>query len=389
MSAFSLRSVGNVVRRLLWIVVPVALVLLVAWIKLWKPARVQVVRLDQGPVVQESLGRGTVESQREVAVGFDLVGRLSNVMVDEGVRVTLGQELAQLETTQAQADLSSAQSSVAAARSALLRIAADEERARTAQAAAVREAARNQTLFDSGALASQLLDEANDRVRLANADLDRVLAQRSEATRGIAVASGGAEQRRAAMVRTTLLAPFDGLVTRRFREPGDTVSIGTTVLRIVDTNRVYVNAAMDETILAQLKIDQPALIYFPGSPTPIAAKVSKIAWESDRQTHELQVEVTPATLDRRIAIGQRADVRIELGRRDQAVRLPVKMLHLDATGPFVYVDRGGRIAMVRPTLGLAGATYVEVLSGLAAGDAVLSAASPTSTLPVGRKWQAL
>ena len=75
---------------------------------------------------------------------------------------------------------------------------------------------------------------------MARAELDRVLAQRSEATRGIDVATGGAEQRRVAMVRATLLAPFDGLVTRRLREPGDTVTIGSTVLRIVDTNRVYV-----------------------------------------------------------------------------------------------------------------------------------------------------
>jgi multidrug resistance efflux pump len=37
------------------------------------------------------------------------------------------------------------------------------------------------------------------------------------------------------MVRATLLAPFDGLITRRLREPGDTVSVGSTVLRIVDT----------------------------------------------------------------------------------------------------------------------------------------------------------
>jgi HlyD family secretion protein len=106
---------------------------------------------------------------------------------------------------------------------------------------------------------------------VARAELDRVLAQRSEATRGIDVAAGGAEQRRVAMVRATLLAPFDGLVTRRLREPGDTVTVGSTVLRVVDTHRVYVNAAVDETVLALLATDQPAAIFFPGTEGPCPA----------------------------------------------------------------------------------------------------------------------
>ena len=66
-------------RRGLWIVLPVGAALLVAWLRLWSPVPVQVVRLDRGTVTQEAFGRGTIESQREAAVGFDLVGRLSEV----------------------------------------------------------------------------------------------------------------------------------------------------------------------------------------------------------------------------------------------------------------------------------------------------------------------
>ena len=105
------------VRGGLWVVVVAAFLLTAAWFRLWSPVRVEVVLVDRGTVVQEAFGRGTIESQREAAVGFDLVGRLSEVLVDEGARVTLGQELARLETDQAQADLRSAQTGVGAARS--------------------------------------------------------------------------------------------------------------------------------------------------------------------------------------------------------------------------------------------------------------------------------
>ena len=188
------------------------------------------------------------------------------------------------------------------------------------------------------------------------------------------------------MVRATLLAPFDGLVTRRLREPGDTVAIGSTVLRIVDTSRVYVNAAMDETMLPRLAVDQPSAVFFPGTSTPVTARVTRISWEADRQTHELLVEVTPDRLERRVAIGQRADVRVEVARLERALRIPIRMVHHDSTGPFVYADQGGKIAVVRPRFGLSGGDHVEVLDGLSEGAAVLSAPGIAVALPLGRRW---
>lgn len=380
------RVLGFVRRAAVPIVIVLA-VLALAWVRVASPVTVRTAKVERGTVVEEAFGRGTVESQREAAVGFDLVGRLSSVMVDEGARVTLGQELARLETNQAQADLQAAQTGVSAARSSLARIAADEDRARSVLGTAERELARTESLLASGAIPAQQRDDAADRQRVAQAELDRVLAQRSEATRGIDYAAGGAEQRRVAMVRATLLAPFDGLVTRRLRDPGDTVAIGSTVLRIVDTSRVYVSASIDETVLPQLAPDQLATIAFPGSDVPIAGKVARIAWESDRQTHELVVDVTPDKLDRRVAIGQRADVRIELARHPNVLRVPLAMVQRDDRGPFVWVDRGGRARVARPKMGPAGDGWVAIDEGLAEGDVLLAPARGV-TLTDGRKWVA-
>jgi len=346
---------------------------------------VEVFRVERGTVTQEAFGRGTIESRQEAAVGFDVVGRISEVLVEEGTRVRLGQELARLEADQAEADLQSARIGIGAARASIGRLAAEEERARIALEAAEREAMRAGTLFASGVLPAQPHDEATDRLRLARADLERVLAQRDEATRGVDVAAGSVEQRRVAVVRATLLAPFDGLVARRLREPGDTVSIGSTVLRILDTRRVYVSAAIDETVLSQLALGQRSAILFPGGSESSEGRVTRISWESDRQTHELIVEITPDQLDRRVAIGQRADVRIELARREGALRVPVGVIHYDDSGPYVYV--GARIAVARPRLGLTGIDFVEVLDGLSEGDTILTAPGAGTSLPAGRRWR--
>ena len=109
----------SVARKLLWPLLLLSVAGVIAYLRLWAPVGVQVALVDRGTVVQEAFGRGTIESEREAAVGFDMVGRLSSVLVDEGARVTLGQELARLETSQSEADLRVAKTGVAAARSSL------------------------------------------------------------------------------------------------------------------------------------------------------------------------------------------------------------------------------------------------------------------------------
>jgi hypothetical protein len=95
------------------------------------------------------------------------------------------------------------------------------------------------------------------------------------------------------MVRATLLAPFDGLVTGACANPETPSTVGSTVLRIVDTHRVYVNAALDETVLSAAGGGSAGRHHLPGFGAARARRVTRVAWEADRQTHELLVEVTP------------------------------------------------------------------------------------------------
>ncbi len=374
---------GTVVR---WVLLAGVLGAIV-YARFLSPQRVEAHRVGRGEVVAEVFGRGTIESDREAQLGFDLVGRLSSVLVDEGTRVTLGQELARLVTDQVQADLRAATSGVAAARSSLVRLAAEETRARNALDAATREERRAQGLSATGSIPTHDLDVAADQLRAARSELDRILASRMEATRSIDVAAGGAEMRRVTALRASLLAPFDGLITRRLREPGDTVNVGTTVLRLVDTEHVYVRAWIDETVIGQVHEAQSARITFPGGDVPASATVSRVGWESDRQTHELLVDVVPGDLARRVSVGQRADVWITTGQHTGVIRIPTRWIRRDVQGTFCWVDRGGRVAMARVSLGLSGRDVVEIVRGLREGDTVLSPVQPGGSLTEGRRWR--
>jgi HlyD family secretion protein len=378
------------IRRYLgWLkILPIALVIaLVVRHRVVAPVPAHRHVVDRGDVAREVFGRASIESRREVQLGFDLVGRITDVLVDEGDRVKLGQVVAHLAPEQFQADVHAASSGVPLARAAIARLAAEEHRAQATLTFAQQEAVRLRALAASGSVSPRDLDLAEQQLSLAHADLERVRATQTEAQKSVAVASSTTASKEATVTRAVLTSPFEGLVARRFKDPGDTVVVGSTVLRIVAVDRLWARAAVDESMLANLREGLPAqIMLLGGAGDPLQGSVDRIGREVDRQTHEVLVDVLLAKVPSQLAIGQRADVYIETDRRKNVTRIPVAFLRREGMGAFVYLGREGRVARTPVQIGLVGRDYVEVTSGLVAGDVVLDAPTPGGELAVGRRW---
>lgn len=370
----------------LWKLLPVLLVVgLLVRHRMVTPIDVRAHVVDRGPVVREAYGRATIESRREVQLGFDLVGRISDILVDEGDRVKLGQVVAHLSPEQLAADAQAATTGVSLAQAGIARLEADEKRAEAALAFASSELERTKKLAASGAVTARDLDLAEQQYKLAVADLARVRAARVEGGKQIAVAAGAAGSKQATIGRAALVSPFDGLVVRRFRDPGDTVTVGTTVLRVVAVDRLWARAAIDEAMLSSMKDGQLASIAIHGESAPISGTLDRIGREVDRQTHEVLVDVLLPSIPAKVAIGQRADVWIALDKKDDVVRVPLAWVQREGTNTFCYVDRNGRIERAPIKLGIAGRDLVEVVEGLSPGDTVLTG----TALTVGRRWRSV
>jgi HlyD family secretion protein len=378
------------VRRYLgWLkILPFAIVIaVVVRHRLMAPMTVHDHLVDRGDVVREVFGRATIESRREVQLGFDLVGRISDILVDEGDRVKLGQVVAHLAPEQFNADVRAAASGVPLARAAIARLAADERRAQAALAFAQQEAVRMRLLATSGTASGRDLDLAEQQLPLAQADLDRVHAAQTEAQKQIVVASGARESKTATVTRAVLVSPFEGIVIRRFKDPGDTVVVGNTVLRIVATDRLWARAAVDESTLADLAEGMPAEIALLGAAgAPLRGTVDRIGREVDRQTHEILVDVLLAKIPARVAIGHRADVHIAIERRANVPRIPLAFLRRDPAGTFVFLDDQGRMARAPVQIGVIGRDFVEVTAGLKPGATVLDPPTTDASLATGRRW---
>jgi len=374
-------------RRFLPLLIPLTVGSLVLRQKLFVPVAVVGSKADRGDVVSQVFGRGTLESRREVNLGFDLVGRIEELLVDDGDLVTKGQVMARMDSGQLVAEQQAAQSTVAVAKSAIARLEAEERKANAGLAFATVEAKRVKVLSASGALSTRDLDAATQQLDQARAEMERVRAARAEALRQIAAAGSNVDVRSATASRGVLVAPFDGQVVRRLRDPGDTVSVGSTVLRVVARDSLRGRAWIDDSVLPQLEVGLPVDVRFGATGAASSqGAIDRIGHEADRQTHEIWVDVKLFQLPPRVAVGQRADVWIETGRSKNALRIPSRFVKRDGRDTFCYVGRSGRIQRASLQLGRSGDDYVEVKGGITEGEAVLDSVEVGKPLPEGRKF---
>jgi HlyD family secretion protein len=210
---------------------------------------------------------GTVEAT-DADLGFQMAGRVGFVSVAEGERVTRGDELARLDARELEAALGAAAARLAAARAQLAELTGGSrpQELATAESAlgaatkrvdeARRDAERARALFEGGAVSQQFMQRAQTALDIAIADEEQAAQRvalvregpRSEAVDAqrslVELARAEVALAEARLAYTVIVAPFDGVVTVRHREPGESVAAGAPVVTLLDPHdrwvRIYV-----------------------------------------------------------------------------------------------------------------------------------------------------
>ena len=283
---------------------------------------------DGGPAAGITAS-GTVEAT-DANLGFLVPGRVAEVRVVEGDRVQAGAELARLDTRELDAQREAARADVEAAEAALaeLRAGARTQEISGAEAgvrSAVRRAeeaednaARARTLFEGGAISRQALDRAESEQAAARAAADQARealdllreGPREEVLRvgraRLAQAEARLASAEAARANAVILAPFEGVVTVRHREPGEAVSPGAPVLTLLDTDDRWVRIYVREDRLGGVRLGAGATIVsdtypdrvvqgevvFIGSEAEFTPRNVQTAEERTRLVYPVRVRIT-------------------------------------------------------------------------------------------------
>ncbi len=364
-------------RKLLpWLVVVIVVVFGIYWFK-FRPTPVTAHAVTTGEVRSEVMGTGTMEARVKTTISPRIQERLAEVLVDQGDHVKSGQLLARLDDAETKQQVAIAQASLAAARATVERVRADEARADAVLQQALRNHQRMTDLIATKAVAQSDLDKAVESLQVAESDLKRSQAVIVEAQSQVFTAEKNLLYREEQMAFTELRSPYDGLITRRDRDPGGIVVPGSSILQLVATDEIWISAWVDETAMTGLKVNQPARVVFRSEPARnYVGEVARLGREADRETREFVVDVRVKDLPEHWTIGQRAEVFIETGRKADALTLPLRFLQWREDKPGVFVADGGKARLRDLTLGLRGREVVEVTQGLSAGEKVVSPADP-------------
>lgn len=348
-----------------------AVAALATWMLVFKPVPVFEHTVGSGDVVEYIPGTGAIEYPRIVSPGFEVTGRITQMLVDQGDAIAVGQELARIDDEVYRAQENAAAEEVELVRASLDRLRADIKRAEAQNTGAQAHVQRQREAFKSNTISRDILDQAIERAGVAEAEVDRTKAALIEGERRLASAKRAHEVTSARLQRTVLRSPLDGVVLARLLETGDVAVPGSPALRIGDDSAVWASVWVDETFLSQLKAGQRATINLRSNPGAVLnAEVVRVGREVDRETRELLVDLRIVNVPKKLAVGQRADAMIRGRTSKDVVRVPSEYLVMMADGAFVWVAESDKVELRRTKLGIRGRDWVEIRDGLGEGDTI-------------------
>ncbi len=368
-----------------------------------KAATVKVEAVEARDLVASVTASGQVRPRTKVDVSADITGKIIRLSVKEGDQVTQGQFLLQIDPQQFEAALQRSQAALASAKAQLAQASANFIQAKRNYDRSAEIKKSTPTL-----LSDEQLEQLRTQVEVNQAlsDAAKFSVEQSEAA---------VRDARFSLSRTTITAPMSGRITRLNVENGETAIQGTlnkdaaTLLTISDLSILETKIKVDETDVSRIKLGDSAVVQIDAFPdTTFIGRVVRIANSSVKAAgatqaadqavdYEVVVQLVNAPTETRPDFSATAKVITDV--RQRVLSIPIIALTVredsalmngdtaqtaggrkpaakqvgkrDVEGVFV-VNTGNTVSFRAIKVGIAGDRYFEVLSGLKAGDRIVS-----------------
>lgn len=288
------------------------------------------VRLEPRRLAERLATTGTVRANERVELVSEVAGKVAALYFEEGRRVEAGEMLVKIDDSELVAQRERAQSRV--------------ELAKTREK-------RQRRLLDEGILSQEEYDLQAGELEVLEAEL-RLIDARLE--------------------KTEIRAPFTGVVGLRRVSAGSYLSPQTLIATLQDTDPVKLDFTLPEKYAGEVELGDAVTFRTKGSEEAHRGTVYAIEPSVDAETRSLTLRALAPNPEGELLPGVFADVELEVRVVDDALAVPAIAVIPELGGKKVFVFDGG-VAQARPvTTGLRTEDLVEVTSGLAPGDLVIT-----------------
>jgi multidrug efflux pump subunit AcrA (membrane-fusion protein) len=314
---------------------------------------------------------GTLRAKQTAVITSKIPGHVRELHVSAGDRVTLGETLALLEGADIEARLQGATAALREAEDAEREAAAGLDAATARAAVAESTFGRYRELEAKRAVTAQEIDEVESRHLSAKADLGMARARLSRARSSIERARAEIATAEAYSGYMRIQAPFDGRVIERHVDVGTLAGPGTPLLVLEQAGAVRAEVSVDESQAGRIHVGDEATVVVSGA-VELKARVSEVFPAVDPASRAFLVKVDlPEDVDSSgFAPGRFVRVGFRIGERERMV-VPDSAVMRRGQLELVYVVEDDRARLRLVTLGRSREGFVEVLSGLDPGEAVV------------------
>ena len=331
-----------------------------------KAARVEVIKATELKSDRALSLPGTIHPLEQTQIYARVTGYVRSWKVDLGDRVIAGQLLAEIDTPEADAQLSQARSQLAVARSVVI------------QATAQRDYSKSSSTRTAGLADQQLVSRAQVEQTQAQAATDEAMVNSAKAN----VAAQEANVRRLQDLQafSKVVAPFAGTITTRSIDRGQLVRDGATtpLFTVVATDPARVLVEVPQSIASSVRNDTPATINVREIGKTFAGKVTRSAGALDPELHTMTTEIQVPNPDGALLPGMYVQAALNLAVPHRVLEMPATALYNDAQGVRVAtVDATSKVKYVTITIERDTGATVQIAAGLTGEERIIKIAVPS------------
>jgi membrane fusion protein (multidrug efflux system) len=283
---------------------------------------------------------GTIRANQQATLCAKVPGYLKSIAVDKGDSVNEDQALGEIEVPELVADIAKYDAELKVAEIEFERVTSAAKKA-------------------PDLVTAQSLSEAEGKRKVAWARLD---------------------QAATLLKYSHIAAPFSGVITQRFVDPGAFIAVPTgggataaaAIVTIADFRTVRVQVAVPEVEASFVSKGQPVKFSVEGLPgKSFEAQVSRFSYALDEATRTMLVEADMANPDLTLRPGMYAMVKVGVEKKEDALLVPAEAIVMEKTNAFVFTFADGKAKKTAVKLGFNDGTNAEITSGVTEQDRVL------------------
>jgi RND family efflux transporter MFP subunit len=318
---------------------------------------------------------------QQVEIHAKVSGYVQEINVDVGDHAKTGDVLAILEIPEIDQELNQAKASILTSQQEVKSIEAEYDET-TLIASRINSAAKE----TKGLIAQQDIDNANDASRSNEAKL-------AAAKQKVVEAEANAARLQALVDYAKVLAPFDGVVTRRYADVGALVQAGTVqqgtssnsdsmpIVSFAELKVLRLEFPVPEADVSDVHVGDAVAVDVPSMGSHFEGKVARFAQKVDMSTRTMLTEVDVPNPDYTYMPGMYATVRLTLSEKKDALAVPIQCVSTGENTTVLVLNEDHKVEERPVTVGLETSSMAEILSGLSDSDLVVMGSR--SSIPVG------